>query len=246
MIRFPSLSVGAWALLAAILGTSRAMAGDDRAETAAMDATDKAAEDYAQKEFATGSARLEAALRDCEAAACAPVTRALLLRDLGVMQLMANDEKAAQASFVAALGLNANLNTNPRYDSPALRAAWKKAQRSAADAVVPSGEQPTGDFAHTPAAGQKPGSPVPIYVEYGGTDGAVARILVKYRGAQSDDWSVLALNRMGAGWGGLIPCAAVTAGVMRYWVQGFGEGGDPVAQSGDMKHPYTVPIKDAI
>ncbi len=31
---------------------------------------------------------------------------------------------------------------------------------------------------------------------------------------------------------------------MRYWVQGFDDGGNPVGSSGDPKHPYTVPIKD--
>ncbi len=51
---------------------------------------------------------------------------------------------------------------------------------------------------------------------------------------------------MGTGWGGEIPCDAVTKGVMRYWVQGFDDGGDPVASSGDPKHPYTVAIKDDI
>jgi hypothetical protein len=38
----------------------------------------------------------------------------------------------------------------------------------------------------------------------------------------------------------------VTKGALRYWVQGFDDGGDPVASSGDPKHPYTVPIADDI
>src|ERR1700758_2952279 len=33
---------------------------------------------------------------------------------------------------------------------------------------------------------------------------------------------------------------------MRYWVQGFGADGDPVASSGDPKRPYAVPIKNEI
>jgi hypothetical protein len=247
MTRFPSTALRAWTLSAALLGASRAMAADDPAETAAMDAIDRAAGDYAAKEFATGGARLEAALRNCEVASCAPLTRALLLRDLGAMQLMNDDEKAAQASFAAALGLNATLGTNPRYDSPALRAAWKKAQRSAAETVVASGEQPTGDFKHTPAAAQKPQTPVPVYVQYsGGGEGHLARVVVRYRGAQSEEWSRLELRRAGAGWAGLVPCAAVTPGLMRYWVQGLDDGGDPIGQSGDAKHPYTVPINDTV
>ena len=33
---------------------------------------------------------------------------------------------------------------------------------------------------------------------------------------------------------------------MRYWVQGLGDGGDPVASSGDPKRPFAVSIKDEI
>ena len=33
---------------------------------------------------------------------------------------------------------------------------------------------------------------------------------------------------------------------MRYWIQGFDDGGDPIASSGDPKHTYTVPIRDDI
>jgi hypothetical protein len=38
----------------------------------------------------------------------------------------------------------------------------------------------------------------------------------------------------------------VTRGTMRYWIQGFDENGDPIANSGDPKHPYTVLIRSDI
>jgi hypothetical protein len=245
MTRAKLLSRGPWAVLAVLLAAPAARATDDRAETAALEALDKAAADHAGKEYATATARLQAAVRDCGATSCEPRTRASLLRDLGTMQLVTDDEKTALASLAAALAINPNLQLNPRYDSPELRAAWKKAQGAAIDAVVASGEQPTGDFKHTPAAAQKPGAPLPIYVTYGG-EGTPVRVAVRYRSAQATEWRWLPLRRMGDGWGGLLPCADVTPGVMRYWVQAFGQGDDPMGRTGDIKHPYTVPIKDAV
>jgi len=102
--------------VAALLVGPPAMAGDGRADAAALDATEKAAGDYAEKEFATATARLEAAVRDCAAAGCTAATRALVLRDLGTMQLLAGDEQAAMASFGASLALNPSVQQNPQYD----------------------------------------------------------------------------------------------------------------------------------
>jgi len=105
--------------------------------------------------------------------------------------------------------------------------------------------QPGGDFTHTPAAEQKAGTPLPVYFEYSGTD-KVARVIVKYRSAQMDDWRRLDLKHFSGGWAGLIPCGDVVLGPMRYWVQGFDEGGDAVASSGDPKDPFVVPIQSEI
>src|SRR5439155_24949047 len=64
------------------------------------------------------------------------------------------------------------------------------------------------------------------------------------RGAR--EYKRLPLARMGKGWGGLVPCADVTRGPMRYYVQGFDANDAPVALSGDPKRPYVVPIRPSL
>ena len=241
-------------VLGAALATSSfvampAHAADRRTEAAAKDALKRAANDYLSTDYATGAARLQKALRACGGVRCTPATRAALLRDLGTMQFRNGDVGVAKKSWADALKFQPDLSLNPDYETPDLRAAWDEVKGSAGQGGGGGGggggNQPSGDFAHTPAAEQKVNLPVPIYVEYPGTS-TVARVIVKYRGASASDWSRAELKRMGSGWGGLIPCGAVTRGTLRYWIQGFDDGGDPIASSGDPKHPYTVAIKDDI
>ncbi len=222
-----------------VLCAAPAAAVDRRVEAAAKDAIKKAANDYLSTDYAAAAARLDKAARACGANRCSATTKAAVLRDLGTMQFRNGDVGAAKKSWEAAAKLDENVTLNPDYDAPDLRSAWEEAKGGAA------GQPPSGDFAHTPPAEQKANTPLPVYVEYPG-EGTVARVVVKYRGATASDWSRVDLKKLGSGWGGLIPCGDVTRGVMRYWIQGFDDGGDPVASSGDPKHPFTVPIRDDI
>lgn len=235
-----------------VLAAALAMAGsiatpafavDRRVEAAAKEALKKAADDYLGTDYAAGAARLQRALRTCGAVKCTGATRALLLRDLGTMQFRGGDVGAAKRSWAEALKLQADLTLNPDYETPDLRSAWDEAK--GAGETVGAGPQPSGDFTHTPAAEQKVNTPLPVYVEYPGTS-TVARVIVKYRGPKATEWQRANLKRMGGGWGGVIPCGDLARGTMRYWIQGFDEGGDPIASSGDPKHPYTVPLRDEI
>jgi hypothetical protein len=237
------LTLGAAGLsaLVALLSTSSAMAVDKRAEAAARAAIKKASGDYLSTNYDAASTRLKKAIRTCGATKCSPGTLAALLRDLGTMQFRSGDVGAAKQTWADALKAQADIALNPDYDTPDLRAAFEDARGTTGAGAM--GEQPSGDFAHTPAGEQKVNTPLPVYVEYPGSGGLV-RVVVKYKGAAMSDWGRVDLKRNGHGWGGLIPCASVTKGVMRYWVQGFDDGGDPVGSSGDPKHPYTVAIKD--
>jgi hypothetical protein len=223
---------------------SPALAADRRVEAGAKDALKKAADDYLGTDYAAGAARLQRALRVCGATKCTPGTRALLLRDIGTMQFREGEVGAARKTWAEAVKLQPDLALNPDYETPDLRAAWDESKGGGADAGG-GGGQPTGDFAHTPAAEQRVSTPVPVYAEYPGNS-TVARVIVKYQGSRAGDWKRVDLKRMGGGWGGVIPCADVSRGTVRYWIQGFDEAGDPIASSGDPKHPYTVPIRDDI
>lgn len=242
MKRAVSAPVVALLVAAALLVPGAASAADRRAEAAARAAIDKAANDYLATDYTTASTRLQKALRACGASKCSAATKAALLRDLGTMQFRAGDVGAARKSWASAVHLQPDLALNPNYDAPDVRAAWDKSKGGGGEAE-PAGAQPTGDFSHTPVTEQRVDTPVPVYAEY---SGSVARVIVKYRGATANDWSHVDLHRMGNGWGGLIPCGDLAKGTLRYWIQGFDDGGDPVASSGDPKHPYTVPIRDDI
>lgn len=215
-----------------------AWAVDRRAEAGAKDALKKAANDYLSTDYTAGAARLQKAVKACGASKCTAGTRAALLRDLGTMQFRLGDLGEGQRSWAAARAAQPAIALNPDYDAPDLRAAWD-------DGKGGGSAQPTGDFAHSPAAEQRVNTPLPIYAEYAGGAG-VARVVVKYRGSSGGDWKRVDLKRMGSGWGGLIPCGDVAKGTMRYWLQGFDDGGDPVASSGDPKRPYSVAIRDDI
>ena len=240
----PTQALALAALAATCLLSPSAFAADRRVEAAAKSALKRAADDYLATDFAAGAARLQRAIRACGTNKCTAATRSLLLCDLGTMQFRAGNVGAARKTWADALKLDANLVLNPDYETPDLRSAWDETKAGAGGAGEGGGDvtQPKGDFEHTPAAEQKVNTPLPVYVEYPGTS-AVVRVLVKYQGVASGDWSRVNLKRVGSGWGGVIPCGDVKLGTMRYWIQGFDDGGDPIASSGDPKHPYTVPIR---
>jgi hypothetical protein len=95
-----------------------------------------------------------------------------------------------------------------------------------------------------PAIEQKVNTPLPVYVEGGPEE--VKAVVVKYKGATMSEWRRVDLDKVGDGWGGLIPCSDVTSGTMRYYIQGLNKNKEPIANSGDAKHPFTVPIREEI
>jgi hypothetical protein len=114
-------------------------------------------------------------------------------------------------------------------------------------APPPTFPQPTGDFTHTPAAEQKIDTPLPIYLE-GGPSG-VYHVIVRYKHSEESDeseWNHTDLAHVGKGWGGLLPCNAIVAGTMRYYVQAYNKDMDPVGANGDAKNPYQVPIREEL
>jgi hypothetical protein len=145
---------------------------------------------------------------------------------------------------VAALFIASPARGAGKHAHPAAPDAPKVAPPAATD--TPKVDQPPpGDFAHTPAPEQTVDTPLPVYVEaIGGVE--VGRVVVKYKGAQMNDWRRLDMKRMGGGWGALIPCGAVKAGAMLYWFQGFDAGGEPSGTSGDPRQPYSVPVREVI
>jgi hypothetical protein len=221
---------------------------DARTEAAAKDAMKKAENDYLAMNYGSGAAKLQKALRACGANKCAAATRAAIQRDLGAMLFRKGDKEGAKKAWSAAGKLQPGLAMNPAYDSPDVRSAYETATGGAGggSSAASGGNDgvPTNDLAHTPATEQRVNTPLPVYVSVGG-DG-VAQVVMKYKGPAMSDWRRFDLDKIGDGWGGLIPCSDVTAGTMRYYFQGFNGKKEAIANAGDAKHPYTVPIKNEI
>jgi hypothetical protein len=233
-----ALAVAAALATLAVAGTAGAL--DPATEAAAKAALKHASEKYLAADFASAAGVLRKAARACGGARCSVTTKAALLRDLGIMQFRQGDKAAAQKAFGDALALEPGLALGAAYDAPDVRAAFDAAKGGGEAIDAP----PAGDFTHTPPAEQKANTPLPVYAEVSGT--AVARARVRYKGEGMNDWARVDMKRVGQGWGALIPCGAVTVGTMRYWIQGLDADGDAAAGSGDVNHPFEVPIRSEI
>jgi hypothetical protein len=247
MIRAARTLVLAAATAGFALAVAPTASADPAAEGAAKAALKRASEKYLATDFAAATAILKKASRGCGTTRCSAGTRAALLRDIGVMQFRLGDKAAAQKAFGDAFALAPGLTLSADYDAPDVRAAFDAAKPGGARAGGggESGEPPPGgDFTHTPATEQKVNTPLPVYAESSGAE--IKRAVVKYKGAAMDDWGRVEMKRLGDGWAALVPCGAVTAGTMRYWIQGFDADGNAAGTSGDAKHPFEVPIRDDI
>lgn len=237
--RVARAALGVALTAALVLAAPRAHAENRRVEAAARHALHKAADEFLALKYDKAIMRLSRAISACGRNRCTEKTHAQLLRDRGTMLLAKGDKSRAMTDFVAALKIAPTLELNPDYATRASRAAWTEARQSVIGLT-----QPTGDFQHTPAAEQQVHTPLPVYVEEQGE--TLARVIVRYRGEGMGEFRTAELKRLGKGWGGAIPCAAVEAGMMRYYVLGYDAHGEPVANSGNVHHPFMVPIRDTI
>lgn len=238
-----------------------AFAADAKVEKEAKALQKKAIEeDNLNVDYPAAIKKLVTAVGKCGADKCGNGVKASLLRDLGAMQILNGSVDEGRASFDEALKLDPSLDLDPAYKNPMLEGIWNAQKKKAGVAAAPtpppppekpekpgkpSGEAPSGDFVHAPASEGLVRTPLPVYVEYPGGE-SLARVIVKYKGFGMTDWRPLDLQKMGSGYGGMIPCKDTTQGPMQYFVQGFSAQNDPVANSGSRNKPYTVQIKPSI
>jgi hypothetical protein len=208
-------------------------------------------EDSLATDYAAATKKLQDALKKCGADKCTPKTKAEVLRDLGAMQILDKKIDDGQASFLEALKIDRDLQLAAEYKSPAIEALWDQVKKKLPPPTTPQqnlppgGGTPTGDFTHTPFDSQQVRTPLPIFVEYGGSE-TLARVVVKYKGFGMTEFKTLELTKQGKGFGAVIPCLDVTEGEFKYYLQGFNASNDPVATSGNRNETYKVKItKDA-
>jgi hypothetical protein len=240
------------AIAVASLVSVPAFAADPRIEKEARALQKKAVEeDSLNVDYPSAVKKLQSAAAKCDGDKCAPPTKAAILRDLGAMQILAGSEPEGRASFGRALAVDGQLELDPAYKNPQLDAIWSEVKKKGpaagggSESSGPAGPQPSGDFTHTPAPEAPVRTPLPVYVEYSGSE-QLGRIIAKYKGPGMTDWKPIELAKLGMGYGGLIPCKDVTQGTMSYYIQGFNSGNDPVATSGSRNKPFTVPVKAEI
>jgi hypothetical protein len=232
------LACAAFALLAA--GGRPVRAADAKAEAAAKQAMAGALKDHAAGDDDGAVLRLQKARKAC-GAKCGKPTRAALLRSLGAVQFMRGDKAKASATFGEALDLAADLPWDAAIDNPDVVAEWEavKAERAALKETPPK-----GDFDHVPEFEQAVDTPLPIYAELDVP--GVAKVVVKYKLPGDTEFKHRTLPRFGGGYGGTIPCQDIKRGLLRYFLQAFDSHGEPLANSGDVKHLYFVPIRWSI
>jgi hypothetical protein len=239
------------AIVVASLVSVPALAADPRVQREALALQKKAIEeDSLNVDYPSAVKKLQSAAAKCDGDKCAPAVKGAILRDLGAMQILAGSDGEGRASFAQALAVDSQLELDAAYKNPQLEGVWNEVKKKGpssggGEAPAPSGSQPSGDFAHTPAPEAPVRTPLPVYVEYSG-DESLARVIAKYKGPGMTDWKPVELTKKGTGYGGLIPCKDVTQGTMSYYVQGFNAGNDPIATSGSRNKPYTVPVKAEI
>ncbi|HEX3770292.1 MAG TPA: hypothetical protein VHV30_05485 [Polyangiaceae bacterium] len=227
-----------------------ASAADSKVEKEAQALQKKAIEeDNLNVNYAGAVKKLQTAIAKCDGDKCSSNVKATLLRDLGAMQVLNGAVDEGKASFGQALGMDSSIDLDPAYKNPQLEGIWaevKKKGGGAAAAPVKAGPQPTGDFSCTPPTEALVRTPLPIYVEYTGSE-ELARVTVKYKGFGQGDWKTIELKKSGdSGYGALIPCKDATQGLMSFYVQGFNGQNDPVANSGTRSKPFTVPVNTQI
>ena len=229
-----------------------ALAADPKIEKEAQALQKKAIEeDNLNVNYAAAVKKLQTAIAKCDGDKCNSSLKASLLRDLGAMQILNGGVDEGKASFAAALALDPSVDLDPAYKNPQLEGIFaevkKKGGGAAAGGGAPlkAGPQPSGDFVHSPPTEALVRTPLPVYVEYSGTE-ELSRVTVKYKGFGVPDWRTIELKKGDSGFGALIPCKDVTQGMMQYYIQGFNSGNDPVATSGTKSKPFTVPVNAQI
>jgi hypothetical protein len=210
-------------------------------------------EDNLNVNYAGAVKKLQTAIAKCDGDKCNTGLKAALNRDLGAMQVLNGSVDEGKASFATALGLDPSIELDPAYKNPQLEGIFAEVKKKGGGAAagggggapLKPGPQPSGDFVHSPPTEAQVRTPLPVYVEYSGSE-ELARVTVKYKGFGMPDWRTIELKKSDSGFGALIPCKDVTQGMMQYYIQGFNAGNDPVANSGSKTKPFTVPVSSQI
>jgi hypothetical protein len=200
--------------------------------------------DYLSTNFAEAEKKLRAALAMCSSNACIPVVVGRLHRDLAVVLIAGlNRVDEGKQELAEAIRADPDVSLEKDLTTPEIDQAFKALK--AGGLPPPQSTAGTGEMIHTPPAEQRTLTAVPIYVEF--PDGvAPAKVIARYKPHGTPDWKTLELHKIGAGYGGEVPCMDVgsTTGDFLYYVQATDAGGEVVGTSGSRAAPNKVTIKN--
>jgi tetratricopeptide (TPR) repeat protein len=207
--------------------------------------------DYLATNFKGAEERLAQALARCSRAAdCAPSVVARIQCDLGAV--LFNDQKTdeARAHFSLAFKQDPNVAIDEDLASPEMQRIFATAREGVPTIGAPLAlpvAAAQDDIKHTPPTAEAILTPVPIYAELG-AGATAARVIARYKAFGMEKWKTMVLRKLGAGWGGEIPCFDVgdSTGALKYFIQATDENGDLVATSGRLVAPHVVQIVTAI
>ncbi len=215
-----------------------------------------ALEDYQNLEIDRSLERLQAALRTCANSGCSPAVTAKVHMAMGIVQVGGQQNNTAGVeSMVSALRLDPNAEPDAMLVTPEISQAFRSAQGQVASGArpnpittPPTNPRPVnnpssggGELLHTPAPEQLGNTPLPVYVEPSGTF-SVEHVYVYYKGNGMRSFERREMTRAANGYGTEIPCAAMIAPSMEYYVTAVDANTQVVATVGSESSPVQVSI----
>lgn len=224
------------ALLPLLVATpAHAAAPDARARRLDHEAMNQ---DYLATHFKAAEKKLKKAVNVCQSG-CSTELLARILRDLATVYIVGlKDPAHGLEAMQNALAADPHLKLDPAFVTPDLESAYKAAGgKGKAGSASASGE-----LEHEPVTEQRRGTPVPVYVEPSGDVGAKTYKLY-FRSSPDESWHSVHLHPVGDGYGGNIPCDAVTKhDSVQYYVHAVDKDDHLVASAGSPDNPYKVAL----
>ncbi|MBK7586035.1 MAG: hypothetical protein IPI67_38350 [Myxococcales bacterium] len=219
---------------------------DDNAKKTLREAME---EDYLATNMSTAVAKLRSALAVCQKSTCSKDTHAALQGALGIVYAAGlNAHEDAVAAFKKMLEADPKSVPQAAYMTVDVQADFDRARAETKGAANPTPAPPSNVavLKEKPWTEQATYHPVPVFVS-APEDVKVSRVVVRYKAPGDSDWRELPINKHKAGFGGLIPCAAVERpGALVYYVTAFDSNLDRVASAGSAEEPRKVELKAAI
>ncbi|MCA9648125.1 MAG: tetratricopeptide repeat protein [Polyangiaceae bacterium] len=230
--------------LTCLLLSSIAWAGPkERAEDLMRDAMDQ---DYLATNFKAAEAKLTTALKVCEGDKCPKDVEARIHHHLGVVYAGGMNRHAeAVEQFKEMLKLSPDMALDGNFVTDTVQKAYDEAMEAVGPAPV-TVDKAVAVLEEKPWAEQLVGTPIPVYVTI--PEGVSAnKVVTRYRAPGDKNWKEITLRITGEGYGGYIPCTAVSkAGEVLYFTTAFDENLDRVASAGSAAEPRRVVLKPSI